>query len=244
MAIDTQRSSWLKVGGTIFGLFLGLFLLMRFLEFFWAYQTFVWISNSIRSSTGLDRGLANPLAVFLTVVFYLSIPSLVVFLLTRQRTREAFLLLGVGLPLILLLMHVLGRDVYFDPSTGAPLKYYHVDHLGKIDVASQDGFDPKTGDRLRPVTRDTVLKYEAQRRSTGDGGIGSRIDSISRRGLFWGMGGFLLLATLVSPIIQEKAVVKGAWRSTWLFPLLWLADWFIWGDGLATIAAYLRALPT
>lgn len=242
MEIDEKRSSWLKVGGTIFALFVALVLLVRFLEFLWVYHTFVWILNGIRSTTGLDRGLAFPLAVFFTVVFYLSIPSLVVFLLTRRRQREAFLILGVGLPLILLLMYALGRDVYFDPLTGTSIKYYHIDHMGKIHIASQDGFDPKTGDHLRPVSRDIVLKYEAQRRTARGEGIGGWIDGISRRSLLWCVGGFLLLATLVSPIIHEGAIAKATWRSVWLFLLLWLTDWCIWGDGLATMAAYLHTL--
>lgn len=242
MQTGATRSSWLKVGGTIFGLFIALLVLVRSLEFFWAYQTFVWIFNVIRSSTGLDRGLAYPLAVFCTVVFYLSIPSIVVFLLTRQRLREGFLILGVGLPLLLLLLYVLGRGVYFDPLTGAPVKYYHIDRTGNIEIASQDGFDPKTGDRLRPVTRDIALKYEEQRRSPRGGGVGGWMDGISHRGLFWGLGGFLLLATLVSPIVQERAIAKAAWRSTWFFLLLWLADWLIWGGGMTLIGPYLRTL--
>lgn len=242
MQTGGTRSSWLKVGGTIFGLLLAVLLLVRFLEFLWVYHTFAWIFNGIRSSTGLDRGLAYPLAVFFTVVFYLSIPSLVVFLLTRRHQREAFLLLGIGLPLILLLIYVLGRGVYFDPITGAPIKYYHIDHQGNIHIASQDGFDPTIGDRLRPVTRDIVIKYEERRRSARGGGIAGWIDGLSRRGLFWGVGGFLLLATLGGPIIQEKAIAKAAWRATWLFLLLWLGDWLIWADGLATVGVYLRTL--
>ena len=109
-------------------------------------------------------------------------------------------------------------------------------------MASQDGYAPTIGDRPRSVIRDIVITYEAQQRSVRDGDIGSWIGGTSRRGLFWGVGGFLLLATLAGPIIQQQAIAKAAWNATWLFVSLWLADWLLWGDGLATLGVYLRTL--
>lgn len=247
MDFNARCPAWIKIGGsTLVGL-ITLFFLMRAVEFFWVYQVYVWVLNGIRSSTGLDSGLARPFAVLLTVAFYLSVPTIGIFLLTRRRQREALLLLGIGLPLILLLMYLLGRNVFFNPLTGDPVKYYHVDRGGLVEIFLQDGFHPKTGERLRPITREIVVKYEEQRRSPRGRSTGNwppSVGNVSPRGLFWGLSGFLLLATFAGPIIREKAVAKAAWRSVWLFMLLWLADWVVWGEGLAAVSEFLKTLPT
>jgi hypothetical protein len=246
MAFDARYPAWIKIGGGVLVGVIALFFLVRAAEFFWIYQVYSWTFDAIRSGTGLDAGLARPLAVLLTVAIYLSVPTIGIFLLTRQRQREALLILGLGLPLLLLLMYLLGRDVYFNPLTGQPVKYYHIDRAGQVEVFSQDGFHPKTGERLRAITREIVVKYEAQRRSHRGRGNGSwppSLGDVPSRGLFWGLGGFLLLATFAGPIVQEKAVAKAAWRSVWLFLLLWLADWFIWGGGLTAVGEALKTLP-
>jgi hypothetical protein len=99
---------------------------------------------------------------------------------------------------------------------------------------------------LRPITRDIVVKYEEQRRSPRDRETGNWLPNLGNvlpRGLFWGLGGFLLLSTFAGPIIQEKAMANAAWRSAWLFMLLWLADGLIWGEGLAAVGGLLKRLP-
>jgi len=247
MAFGTKYPPWLRIGGGVLVGVTALFFLARAVEFFWVYQVYMWVLNGIRSGTSLDAGLARPLAILLTVAVYLSVPTIGVFLLTQRRKREALLLLGIGLPLILLLMYVLGRNVYFNPLTGDPAKYYHIDRGGLVEIFSQDGFHPKTGERLRPITREIVVKYEAQRRSLGARSPGNwppSLGNVPPRGVFWGLGGFLLLATFVGPIVQEQAVAKAAWRSVWLFMLLWLADWVIWSEGLAAVNAFLKTWPT
>jgi hypothetical protein len=246
MDFNARCPAWIKIGGSVLVGVITLFLLVRAVEFFWVYQIYVWILDGIRSGTGLDSGLARPFAILLTVAIYLSVPTIGVFLLTRQRQREALLLLGIGLPLILLLMYLLGRNVFFDPLTGDPVNYFHIDRGGQVEIFSQDGFHPKTGEHLRPITREIGVKYEAQRRSPRGWGTGSwppSMGDMSSRNLFWGLGGFLLLATFAGPIVQEKAMVKAAWRSVWLFMLLWLGDWFIWGGGLAAVGESLKMLP-
>jgi len=246
MAFNARYPAWVKIGGGVLGGAMALFLLVRAAEFFWVYQIYAWTFDAIRSSTGLDGGLARPLAILLTAAIYLSLPAIGIFLLTRQRQREAFLILGLGLPLLLLLMYLMGRDVYFSPLTGQPVKYYHIDRAGRVEIFSQDGFHPKTGERLRPITPEIVVKYEAQRHSPKGRGSNAWPPSpgdVPPRALFWGLGAFLLLATFASPLVQERAVAKAAWRTVWLFVLFWFVDWFIWGAGLAAVGGALKALP-
>lgn len=246
MDFNARYPAWIKIGGGVLVGVIVLFFLVRAAEFFWAYQIYAWTFDAIRSGTGLDSGLARPIAILLTVAIYLSIPTIGIFLLTRRHQREAFLILGLGLPLVLLLMYLLGRGVYFNPLTGQPVKHYHIDRAGQVEIFSQDGFHPKTGERLRPITPEIVVKYEAQRHDPKGRGSGSwppSLGNVSSHGLFWGLGGFLLLVTFAGPIVQEKSVAKAAWRVVWLFMLFWLADWFVWGDGLAAVGEALKTLP-
>lgn len=65
-----------------------------------------------------------------------------------------FVVIGV----FFLFIYFGGKDTYFDPTTGKPLKYYSISPIGQYKFYSQPGFDPETGDSLRPVTKDVILK--------------------------------------------------------------------------------------
>ena len=53
----------------------------------------------------------------------------------------------------------LSKNVFFNPNTGAPLKYYSITPDGEYKFYSSGGFDPVTGDTLKIVTKEIVLKY-------------------------------------------------------------------------------------
>jgi Uncharacterised protein family (UPF0175) len=123
----------------------------------------------------------------------------------RISTGKASELLGLSYREFLDLLHTKNIPVVTTPPRHS-----------QVEIFSQNGFHPKTGERLRPITRDIVVKHEEQRRSPRDRGTGNwlpNLGNVSPRGLFWGLGGFLLLSTFVGPFVQEKAVAKAAWRS-------------------------------
>lgn len=50
------------------------------------------------------------------------------------------------------------KDTYFNVKTGEPIKYYSQSADGSYKFYDEPGYDPITGDPLRPVTKDVVIK--------------------------------------------------------------------------------------
>ncbi|MGE5426109.1 MAG: hypothetical protein ACM3PZ_03475 [Bacillota bacterium] len=75
----------------------------------------------------------------------------------EKRTYRALTFLVIGS--IFGLMYALqSDDVYFDPNTGKPMKYYSVSPEGTFTFFSSPGYDPLTGNKLMPVTQDIILR--------------------------------------------------------------------------------------
>lgn len=69
----------------------------------------------------------------------------------------------VSLAVIFFGAYLLAPEVYFDRKTGQPVKYYSLRSDGTYKVFSDSGFDPETGDTLKPVTKEVIKKIMEQR---------------------------------------------------------------------------------
>lgn len=116
-----------------------------------------WLFNTI----GLEGDLAKSFtALILAIITYFSASKLVIAFLplpqkNKNRNRAIlFLILAV----IFFISYLVSPNVYFDKETGKPIKYYSIDPNGDYKFFSFEGFDPQTGDSLKPVTKEIIAK--------------------------------------------------------------------------------------
>lgn len=124
---------------------------------------FNWLEGVVRATTGLDAMLAKAIAfLFLALLFgtplggfawsFLPVPR-------KDKKKKRFIFLAV-LSILFFGAYFASRDVYFDPATGEPVKYYSVDANGEYKFSSSGGYDPVTGEALRPVSGEvTASRY-------------------------------------------------------------------------------------
>lgn len=127
--------------------------------FFWSI--FAWIQSTIHSTTGLDVPLTKGLAalVMAAVVMFPLGKLFMAFMPIPQKNKGWYRsAIFIGIAVFFLFLYFGGQNTYFDPQTGKPLKYYSISPTGTYKFFSEPGFDPETGDTLKPVTRDIILK--------------------------------------------------------------------------------------
>jgi len=143
---------------------LAIFILCVFLTMASLFGVFIWLESQVRAFTGLDMLLVKVISFILLVVFFgtpikgfiwsfLPLP-----IKDKEKKRAIFLL---ALASICLVSYLVSRNVYFDPETGKSLQYYSVGIKGEYKFYSSDGYDPVTGAKLLPATREIILKYHA-----------------------------------------------------------------------------------
>ena len=127
--------------------------------FFWSI--FGWLQNSVQSITGLDAPLAKAIAaIFTAVIVMLPLGKIFIsFTPIPQKDSGSYRsILFVCMAIFFLFTYFGAKDTYFDIKTGEALKYYSVLPNGEYKFYSEPGFDPVTGDELKVVTKEIVLK--------------------------------------------------------------------------------------
>lgn len=122
---------------------------------------FNWLEGVIRTTTGLDAMLAKAIAfLFLALLFGTPLGGFAWSFLPgprKDKKKKRFIFLTV-LSILFFGAYFASRDVYFDPETGEPVKYYSVDANGEYKFSSSGGYDPKTGEELKPATSEMFKK--------------------------------------------------------------------------------------
>lgn len=124
---------------------------------------FNWLEGIVRTTTGLDAILAKAVAFLLLALLFstplsgfiwsfLPIPG-------KNKKRNRLISLSV-LSILFFGSYFLSRDVYFNPETGEPVKYYSITSNGEYKFFSSDGYDPITGDKLKPVSSEMIREME------------------------------------------------------------------------------------
>lgn len=127
--------------------------------FFWSI--FSWLHGQVQVMTGMDPQLAKGVAAIFMAIFVAVPLGLMILSFSpipfknKGAYRSIFFLLAAGL---FLLTYFGGKDTYFNPKTGEVVKYYSIRPNGEYLFYSEPGYDPVTGDKLLPVTKDIISK--------------------------------------------------------------------------------------
>lgn len=125
-------------------------------------QIFGWIENQVRTLTGLDMMLVKGItAVLLSLILILPIGGFILsFFPIPQKNKKIkqFAVIAI-FALLFFASYFSSSNVFFDPVTGAPLKYYSINPRGEYKFYSSNGYDPLTGDSLRSINKEVVINY-------------------------------------------------------------------------------------
>ena len=131
------------------------------------YDHVVW--NIVRVS-GMSRWLAKGIVILSLIPFLWALCEIFkikfrikIFgkTLVKSYRKLAGIIIIVYIGIFFLSMHFLSRDSYFDFYNKEPLKWYAETPEG-IRYFDTDGYDPKYGIKLKPVTPDMIEKYKKQ----------------------------------------------------------------------------------
>lgn len=126
------------------------------------FQLFGWIQLKIRTITGTDVIVANGItALLMALIFTLPFWGFLrSFLPFPQKNKRLYRVsVFICFAAICFATYYFSQDVFFDTTTGKPVKYYSVYPNGEYKFYSSEGFDPVTGDTLKPITKEAVLKH-------------------------------------------------------------------------------------
>jgi hypothetical protein len=124
---------------------------------------FNWLQRSIHNVTGLDSTLAKGIAAFLVaVVIAFPLFGMVMSFMPIPQKNKGWYRAAVFtiVAAFFLFKYFGGQNVYFNPTTGLPEKYYSIGLQGEYRFFSEPGYDPVTGDKLKTVTREIIEKFK------------------------------------------------------------------------------------
>jgi hypothetical protein len=126
------------------------------------FQLFGWIQLKIRTITGTDIVISNGItallmALIFTLPFWGFLRSFLPFPQKNKKLYRASVFICFAA--ICFATYYFSQDVFFDTTTGTPLKYYSIHPNGEYKFYSSEGFDPLTGDTLKRITKETVIAY-------------------------------------------------------------------------------------
>lgn len=125
-------------------------------------QVFGWLENMVTTITGLDVMLSKGIsALLMAIILILPIGGFILsFFPVPQKNKKIkrFSVLAVFGALCIASFFA-SQNVFFDRETGEPLKYYSYSLNGGYNFFSSGGYDPLTGDSLRPINREVITKY-------------------------------------------------------------------------------------
>lgn len=127
--------------------------------FFWTI--FNWLQNIIHSLTGFDTTITKALvALILAILVMLPFGKIALSFTPIPQKKKSFYRasLFAGIAVFFILAFFASRNIYFDPQTGKPAKYYSQWPNGEYHFYSEPGFDTITGDSLREVTSEVSIK--------------------------------------------------------------------------------------
>jgi|GEM_PF-6700451 hypothetical protein len=115
-----------------------------------------WLQSEVRLMTGLDAFLAKGIALIL-MAFVFGTPlggSIWSFspIPQKNKKRKRFVFLS-ALAALFFIIFFTSKDVYFNPETGKPIKYYSISPDGGYKISSSDGYNSITGEKLKLVNK-------------------------------------------------------------------------------------------
>lgn len=127
------------------------------------FQIFGWLYDFIASFTSTGFIGKSLTALVIALLFFLPLGKIVKSFLPGfpQTNKKRYKALVFGaLALVFFMGHLLRGNDFFDRETGEPLKYYSIRKDSSYEFFDKGGFDPKTGDTLKPATKEVLQRYE------------------------------------------------------------------------------------
>ncbi|MEI6705752.1 MAG: DUF1566 domain-containing protein [Methylococcales bacterium] len=121
------------------------------------------IANWVSINLNIDDQFSTILAIVLTAVLVPTIPYFIWYF-TLGRYKIQVLLITIGIAgTVAFLLHKFGQDVYFDPRTGDPIRYYASTPNGVI-FSRGAGYDKKFRIEFKPVIPEIIASLENQKK--------------------------------------------------------------------------------
>jgi hypothetical protein len=141
---------------------LAVVLLLLVLQILTFYGVFEYFESKVRIFTGYDTFIVKGISFLLLALFFgtpigglawsfLPFPQ-------KNKRRKRFILLAI-LALFCFILFFTSSGVYFNPNDGKPMKYYSIQANGEYKFYYQEGYDPTTGDELKPVNKVVMARY-------------------------------------------------------------------------------------
>lgn len=140
---------------------------------FWVYHQ---LNSWVTTNLGLDSAFAMFLAVSGTTAVLLLLPSIIWYILSGRRLREAAIVAVGFAGLVALLVSTVGRDVCFDRASGRPLCYVAETPEG-AQFSRTPGVDPKYGVQFVVYTAEMAVARGLEERQSRQQSEQQRSDS-------------------------------------------------------------------
>lgn len=131
---------------------LGVIVLLSLLRWGLAVYLYSAVATWATTQLGLDYYPAEFLGVAFSSFIMFFLPGFGSLILSRQKRFASAALVVGGYLLVCVLVYSVGRNTYFDQTTGNPLRYYAETPDG-IVFSFLPGYDPKWGIERKPYTR-------------------------------------------------------------------------------------------
>ena len=148
----------IKYAFVFFAIAIGLIILSTITKTLFAYGIYAFFLEKVTTIFGLDLVEARTIAIFLTIVSLLALPSVISLIFLGRRKKEVLLMILVATTICFLSMHYGTENVFFDRGKGPPIKFY-AKTLEGFKFSSSEDFDPKFGIRFKPITPEVVKEY-------------------------------------------------------------------------------------
>jgi hypothetical protein len=134
---------------------LGIVLLVSLLRLGLAVYLYAAIARWASSQLGVDYYAAELMGVAFSALIMCFVPGLGSLIISRRKRLTGASLVVGGYLVVCLLVYTVGRETYFNQSTGEPLRYYAETPDG-IVFSFLPGYDPKWGVERKPYTREAA----------------------------------------------------------------------------------------
>lgn len=141
-------------------IFVAIFII--FLQITTFYGVFVFFETRVRVLTGYDTFIVKGISFLLLALFFGTPFGGLIwsFLPFPQKNKKGkrFIFLAI-IAVFCFILYFTSNGVYFNPNDGKPTRFYSVQPNGEYNFYSQEGYDPVTGDKLKPATKDAVSRH-------------------------------------------------------------------------------------
>jgi hypothetical protein len=131
-------------------------ILTRLIFLHWFYGP---ILNLLIDAFGPATAIMKITALVGSTIVVMILPTIIAIIIWGKRNKEVFFGLSAVFIILCGAIFYESQTVFFDSSTGEPVKYYCVTIDG-VRFSNASGVDPKSGMKLQPVTKDLMKQYQ------------------------------------------------------------------------------------